>query len=121
MTAAKDTGRLNELIAKWKTYRATLPEPDRYRQIGSDLYKVRNPSWRGNPPLSAWPPNLIDSDDSMMAAAEHNFPVPGMGRLGFPTVFGRRSGKQIWNFLIGLTQSARQEFQNCRPATRSGK
>ena len=73
MTAANDTGRLNELIAKWKAYRANLPEPDRYQQISTDLYQVRNPSWRGNPSLSMWPANLIDSDDSMMAAVEHYF------------------------------------------------
>jgi len=73
MDTSNDTGRLNDLIAKWKAYRASLPEPTRYEQIASDLYKVRNPDWHGNPPLSSWPPHLLDSDDSMIAAVEHYF------------------------------------------------
>jgi len=67
------TARLNELIALWKTYRSTVPEPERYCQIKTDLYQVRNPEWNGSPPLSAWPGHLVDPDDSMMAAVEHYF------------------------------------------------
>jgi len=73
MSSASDVGRLNDLIAKWKTYRAALPEPDRYEQLRIDLYQVRNAGWNGNPPLSAWPPMLVDPDDSLMAAVEHYF------------------------------------------------
>jgi hypothetical protein len=65
--------RLNELLAKWKKYRAALPEPDRYCQIKSDLYQVRNPGWNGCPPISVWPPDLVDPDDAMNAAVEHYF------------------------------------------------
>ena len=73
MGLPNDTLRLNNLIAMWKAYRASLPEPKRYEQIASDLYKVRNPEWRGNPPLSAWPQHLLDPDDSIVAAVEHYF------------------------------------------------
>lgn len=71
--SATDTARLNDLIAKWKAYRAGLPEPDRYEQIRADLYQVRNPGWNGCPPITVWPPHLVDPDDSMMAAVEHYF------------------------------------------------
>jgi hypothetical protein len=72
-TSANDTGRLNDLIAKWKAYRAGLPEPERYDQLRKDLYQVRNAGWNGCPPLSTWPPHLLDPDDAMMAAVEHYF------------------------------------------------
>ena len=65
--------RLNELLSKWKAYRSALPEPDRYCQIKTDLYQVRNAGWNGNPPVSVWPADLVDSDDSMNAAVEHYF------------------------------------------------
>lgn len=71
--APNDPTRLNDLIAKWNSYRESVSEPSRYEQIASDLYKVRNPGWRGNPPLSFWPRYLLDPDDSMMAAVEHYF------------------------------------------------
>lgn len=65
--------RLNDLIAKWKSYRASTPESARYCQIKDDLYQVRNAGWDGNPSIGTWPPDLIDPDDSMMAAVEHYF------------------------------------------------
>ena len=65
--------RLNELLAKWKTYRADIAEPERYCQLKADLYQVRNADWNGNPPISVWPADLIDSDDGMMASVEHYF------------------------------------------------
>jgi len=73
MTAPDGTARLNELISQWKAFRAGVPEPERYDQIRIDLYQVRNAGWQGNPPISVWPVNLIDPDDSMMAAVEHYF------------------------------------------------
>lgn len=72
-TIAQQTLRLNELIRLWKTHHSAIAEPQRYCQIKNDLYQVRNPGWRGNPPISAWPVHLIDPDDSMMAAVEHYF------------------------------------------------
>lgn len=72
-TIAEQTGRVNDLLAKWKAYRAALPESDRYCQIKTDLYQVRNPGWNRSPPLAAWPPYLVDSDDGVMAAVEHYF------------------------------------------------
>ncbi|MBE7426732.1 MAG: hypothetical protein IT503_05690 [Burkholderiaceae bacterium] len=65
--------RINGLLTAWKAYRAALPEPARYCQLKEDLYKVRNAGWNGNPPLAAWPANLVDPDDSVMAAVEHYF------------------------------------------------
>jgi len=65
--------RVIELIEKWKIYRGTVAEPVRYCKLKDDLYKVRNAGWNGNPPLSAWPAVLIDSDDKIMAAVEHYF------------------------------------------------
>lgn len=73
MAGTKGEKRLNDLIAKWKAYRGDLPEPERYKQISKDLYKVRNAGWRGNPALSSWPAELVDPDDAMMAAVEHYF------------------------------------------------
>jgi len=65
--------RLNELIAKWKAFRAPLPEEERYCQIRRDLYQVRNAGWGPNPPITVWPTHLVDPDDGMMAAVEHYF------------------------------------------------
>ena len=72
-TIGEQTARLNDLLSKWKDYRNAIDEPDRYCQIRQDLYQVRNAGWNGNPPISVWPPNLIDPDDAMMAAVEHYF------------------------------------------------
>ncbi len=63
----------NMYVEKWKLYRASIPEPARYCQIKSDLKQVRNPGWKGNPPITAWPADLVDSDDAMNAAVEHYF------------------------------------------------
>jgi hypothetical protein len=73
MSIDAKTARLNELLSKWKIYRSDIDEPERYTQLRKDLYQVRNPDWDGNPPLSSWPPDLIDPDDGMMAAVEHYF------------------------------------------------
>ena len=73
MSSVNDVGRLNDLIAKWKAYRAVYPEPERYEKLRIDLYQARNPGWNGSPPLSAWPSFLIDPDDAVMAAVEHYF------------------------------------------------
>ena len=51
--------RLNELIAKWKDYRVALPEPQRYCQLKTDLYQVRNAGWNNNPSIGTWPPDLV--------------------------------------------------------------
>jgi hypothetical protein len=67
------TARVNDLLAKWKAYRSGVPESERYCQIKTDLYQVRNAGWNGNPHLATWPSHLIDSDDSIMAAVEHYF------------------------------------------------
>ncbi|HEY0587885.1 MAG TPA: hypothetical protein VGD52_17255, partial [Pseudoduganella sp.] len=72
-TTTAQVTRLNELLFKWKSFRIAVPESERYCQLKSDLYQVRNPGWNGNPPISAWPAHLIDADDSMMAAVEHYF------------------------------------------------
>lgn len=73
MATASEVSRFKELIRNWTLYRASLPEADRYEQIRLDLKQVRNPGWQGNPPLSSWPPNLIDPDGAMVAAVEHYF------------------------------------------------
>lgn len=73
MATADEVRRFKELVRNWNMYRASLPEPDRYEQIRIDLKQVRNPGWQGNPPLSSWPTNLIDSDSAMVAAVEHYF------------------------------------------------
>ena len=65
--------RLNELIAKWKTFRVALTVPELYCQLKTDLYQVRNAGWEGNPSIGDWPPDLVDPDDTMMAAVEHYF------------------------------------------------
>lgn len=72
-TIPEQVARVNDLLAKWKAYRAAIAEPQRYCQLKSDLYQVRNAGWNGNPPISIWPANLIDPDDSLMAAVEHYF------------------------------------------------
>ncbi len=72
-TIAEQTLRMNDLLSQWKAYRGGIAEPDRYCQIRADLYQVRNPDFNGNPPITAWPTNLVDSDDGMMAAVEHYF------------------------------------------------
>ncbi|MCL2887604.1 MAG: hypothetical protein FWF20_12700 [Betaproteobacteria bacterium] len=73
MSDSDDVTRFHDLVAKWISYRSSLPEPQRYNQIRNDLFKVRNPDLNGNPSLSYWPDYLIDSDESMMAAVEHYF------------------------------------------------
>ena len=71
--ASADSARVKDLISKWTTYRLGMAEPQRYCQLKTDLYQVRNPGWNGNPSLTAWPPNLVDGDDAIMAAVEHYF------------------------------------------------
>lgn len=73
MTTINETVRVNDLIAKWKSYRSNIVEPDRYCQIKTDLYQVRNAGWNGNPPIAVWPTYLIDTDDGIMAAVEYYF------------------------------------------------
>ena len=69
---AKDA-RVRQLIAKWSGYRGSMAEPSRYCTLKSDLYCARNPGFGGCPALSAWPANLLDSDDEVMASVEHYF------------------------------------------------
>src|SRR5262245_943044 len=64
---------VRDLIAKWSGYRSAIPEPDRWCQLRQDLYEVRNPGFKGSPPLSVWPPYLVDPDDEIMASVEHYF------------------------------------------------
>jgi hypothetical protein len=73
MSIKDETARVNDLIAKWKAFRSSIGEPERYCQIKGDLYKVRNAGWQSNPPISVWPVHLIDPDDGVMAAVEHYF------------------------------------------------
>jgi hypothetical protein len=61
------------LIARWKAYRSSTPEHQRYEQIANDLYCVRNPGFNRCPPISAWPRHLVDPDDEIMASVEHYF------------------------------------------------
>jgi hypothetical protein len=72
-TIAEQTARMNELLTLWRAYRAPLTDPDLSCALKTDLYQVRNAGWKGNPPITAWPANLIDPDDAMMAAVEHYF------------------------------------------------
>ena len=73
MATASEVARFRELVRHWTLYRASLPEPARYDQIRKDLKQVRNPGWGSNPPLSSWPPHLLDPDPTMVAAVEHYF------------------------------------------------
>ena len=72
-TPASQIARINDLLAKWRAYRVGLPDPALSCQIKTDLYQVRNAGWKGNPPITVWPPDLIDPDDKVMAAVEHYF------------------------------------------------
>jgi hypothetical protein len=72
-TIPEQTARVNDLMAKWKAHRSGIAEPQRYCQIKTDLYQVRNAGWNANPPIGIWPPHLVDPDDSIMAAVEHYF------------------------------------------------
>jgi hypothetical protein len=65
--------RIRELIAFWVEYRTQVDGSVSFCQLKADLYAVRNAGFNGNPPLSSWPPNLIDSDDEVLAATEHYF------------------------------------------------
>lgn len=59
---------VRSLIGKWIAHRS-----GDYCQIASDLYQVRNPGYKNNPPLSAWPGHLVDPDSEIMASVEHYF------------------------------------------------
>lgn len=61
------------LISRWEAYRGATPAATRYCLLKSDLYRARNPGFNGSPPLSAWPANLVDPDDEVMASVEHYF------------------------------------------------
>ena len=65
--------RIRELIGLWAKYRTAVDGTVSYCQLKQDLYIVRNAGYNGNPPLTAWPPELIDSDDEVLAATEHYF------------------------------------------------
>jgi hypothetical protein len=65
--------RVRELIRLWIRSREDLEGSTRYCQLASDLYQVRNPGFNDSPPLSHWPPRLVDSDSEVMAAVEHYF------------------------------------------------
>jgi len=72
-TSKAELDRLNELLSKWVSFRAPLADSALYCQLKTDLYQVRNAGWNGNPSIGDWPPDLVDPDDSMMAAVEHYF------------------------------------------------
>lgn len=55
-TSNPQVDRLNELIAKWKSFRAPLADSELYCQLMGDLYQVRNAGWNGNPAIADWPP-----------------------------------------------------------------
>lgn len=72
------TQRVNALIVAWEAYAQTLEQselshPELACRLKTLLYQVRNAGSGRNPPISAWPVNLIDSDDAIMAAVEHYF------------------------------------------------
>jgi hypothetical protein len=67
------TSRVNSLIAQWVIYRAASAGPDLFCKLKDDLKAVRNPDWQGNPPISSWPPHLVDPDDGVNAAVEYYF------------------------------------------------
>jgi len=72
----KEEDRVDELIGRWTRYGMNsekYPSDQLYCRLKNDLYQVRNAGWKKNPPLSAWPTNLIDKDDEIMAAIEHYF------------------------------------------------
>jgi len=97
--------RLNELIAKWKDFRVALPDSTKYCQIKNDLYQVRNAGWEGNPSIGVWPPDLIDPDDSMMAAVEHYFLCRCWVGTGQFPAWQMRAMNNIYDLgkLIGVT------------------
>jgi len=65
---------VNEYIMRWKMHYPVNTNPsDRYCRLSRDLYQVRNPGFNGSPPITAWPPHLINSDDEVMACVEHYF------------------------------------------------
>ena len=59
---------VRDYIERWKTYRKATPEPARYMQLKTDLYKVRNGA-----PDAVYPMTLIHPDDEVMACVEHYF------------------------------------------------
>jgi hypothetical protein len=65
-------GRFLALRGQWIAYRSAV-RPDQFDQLRQDLYQVRNAGDNGNPPISVWPPYLVDADDGMMASIEHYF------------------------------------------------
>lgn len=72
------THRVNSLILAWEEYARSLSEtetdyPELACVLKGFLYQVRNAGSGRNPPISAWPANLVDSDDAIMASVEHYF------------------------------------------------
>jgi hypothetical protein len=67
-TGPSKEATVRSLIAQWTAYRA-----GDYCQLKSDLYQVRNPGFNGSPPLSVWPPYLVNPDSEIMASVEHYF------------------------------------------------
>lgn len=70
--------RVRELILLWERYGQNLEQPEiRHPELSCRLkdflYQVRNAGSNGMPPISAWPVNLIDPDDAVMAAVEHYY------------------------------------------------
>jgi hypothetical protein len=73
--------RVDELIAKWNTYRTGNPEPERYLVLSRDLYNIRN-DVVVTPPF---PDDLNDPDPEVMAAVEHYYLCRGwVGNGVFP-------------------------------------
>lgn len=97
--------RLNELLALWRSYRAPLRDPNLSCQLKTDLYRVRNADWNGNPPITDWPPELIDADDAMMAAVEHYFLCRCWVGTGFQPAWQLRILNNIYDLgkLLGVT------------------
>lgn len=60
--------KIKRLISNWSSHHKWD-----YCRISQDLYCVRNPSFRGCPPLMAWPSHLLDPDPEVVSSVEHYF------------------------------------------------
>ena len=98
--SAAELALIDDRIRKWSIYRSF-----NYCRLRSDLYQVRNAGWNGNPPLSHWPPGLVDPDDEINAAVEHYFLCRCWVGTGAQPAWQMRKMSQVYNFgkAIGLT------------------
>jgi hypothetical protein len=83
---------VRDYIERWKKYRESTPDPQRYLQLKSDLYKVRNGS-----PDGVFPMRLIHPDDEVMACVEHYFLTRAWVGNGIQPAWQVRSMTWIYN------------------------